>query len=562
VRRAGTGVALTVLAGLLTACAGIPTSGRVVEGEAVGEPQRPVPVRFEANPPDPGADEEGIVQGYLDAMASYQRDYPTAREFLAPDPAAAWQPGDGMTIYTAGAEAVTTARGQVRLTMTVQATITPELGYVGKPARTTEDFDLTLEQVEGEWRIANPPAGLLVSDQDFESEFRAYNRYYFDPEFEILVPDPVYLPVQGSETTLLAEALLRGPTGWLAPAVRSAFPDNTALGVPVTLEAGRASVELTSEATTDTTDEQREQMAAQLAWTLEQVDGVQQMSVTSGRVPLTDADPTARAVESFGRYDPAALPRHRDLYAVTEAGVVVGEELAPLPGPLGTMPGIREIAADPRGGRAAVVDAAGTQLIWAPFDDDATAATLATGTELVAVSWDESGLVWAVDQTSAGSQVLVARPDAEAMTLPADAFGGRRIDDLAVSFDGTRVAVLSEGRLLIGVVLRDPEQGGAVRVEGLRAIELDGRIVSAIAWGGPSELAVLAGDAGGAAAPFRVGLSTVILNPAGIVPGAESLAAATGEGLAIGTDDGQVLQQNATLGWVELGVAETPVYPG
>jgi hypothetical protein len=158
--------------------------------------------------------------------------------------------------------------------------------------------------------------------------------------------------------------------------------------------------------------------------------------------------------------------------------------------------------------------------------------------------------------------VLVARPDAEAMTLPADAFGGRRIDDLAVSFDGTRVAVLSEGRLLIGVVLRDPEQGGAVRVEGLRAIELDGRIVSAIAWGGPSELAVLAGDAGGAAAPFRVGLSTVILNPAGIVPGAESLAAATGEGLAIGTDDGQVLQQNATLGWVELGVAETPVYPG
>jgi hypothetical protein len=112
------------------------------------------------------------------------------------------------------------------------------------------------------------------------------------------------------------------------------------------------------------------------------------------------------------------------------------------------------------------------------------------------------------------------------------------------------------------VVLRDPEQGGAVRVEGLRAIELDGRIVSTIAWAGPSELAVLAGDAGGAAAPFRVGLSTVILNPAGIVPGAESLAAATGEGLAIGTDDGQVLQQNATLGWVELGVAETPVYPG
>jgi hypothetical protein len=551
-----------VLAALLAGCAGIPTSGSVVEGEAVGEPQRPVPVRFEANPPDPGADEEGIVQGYLDAMASYQRDYPTAREFLVPEAAAAWQPVDGMTIYAAGAEAVTTARGQVRLSMTVQATITPELGYVRKPARTTEDFDLVLEQVEGEWRIANPPAGLLVSDQDFESEFRAYNRYYFDPEFEVLVPDPVYLPVQGSETTLLAEALLRGPTDWLAPAVRTAFPDDTALGVPVTVEGGRASVELTAEATTGTTDEQRELMAAQLAWTLQQVDTVQQLSVTSGRVPLTDTDPTVRAVESFGRYDPAALPRHRDLYAVTEAGVVVGEELGPMPGPLGAMPGIREVAADPRGGRAAVVDAAGTRLIWAPFGDDATPATLATGTDLAAVSWDEFGLVWAVDQTSSGSRVLVARPDAAAMTLPADAFGGRRIDDLAVSYDGTRVAVLSEGAVLIGVVLRDPEQGGAVRVEGLRPIELDGRVVTSIAWGGPSELAVLASDAGGAAAPFRVGLSTVVVSPAGIVPGAESLAAVTGEGLAIGTDDGQVLQQNATLRWVELGMAGSPAYPG
>ena len=560
-RRAGTGVALMALGAVLAGCAGIPTSGSVVEGEAVGEPQRPVPVRFEANPPVPGANEEGIVQGYLDAMASYQRDYPTAREFLAPDAAATWRPDDGMTIYTAGAEAVTTARGQVRLTMTVQATITPELGYVSQPARTTEGFELALEQVEGEWRITNPPTGLLVSDQDFESEFRAYNRYFFDPELEVLVPDPVYLPVQGSETTLLAEALLRGPTGWLAPAVYTAFPDDTALGVPVTLEGGRASVELTAEAITDTTDERRALMAAQLAWTLEQVDTVQQVSVTSGRVPLTD-DRTARASESFGRYDPAALPRNRDLYAATDAGVVVGAELMPVPGPLGVLPRIRALAADPTTARAAVVDETGTQLLWAPFDDAAAATLLAAGTELVAVSWDRTGLIWAVDRTTAGSRVLVARPDAEAMTIPAADFGGRRIDDLAVSFDGTRVAVLSGGRLLIGVVLRDPEQGGAVRVEGLRQIELDGRTVDAMAWAGPVELAVLARDAGGAAAPFRVGLSNVVLRPGGIVPGAVSLTVTTGQGLVVGTDDGQLLQQNATLRWVELGSARTPAFPG
>ena len=70
---------------------------------------------------------------------------------------------------------------------------------------------------------------------------------------------------------MLAEALLRGPTdGSRRRADR--LPGQHRLGVPVTLEAGQASVELTAEATTDTTDEQRGLMAAQLAWTLEQVD--------------------------------------------------------------------------------------------------------------------------------------------------------------------------------------------------------------------------------------------------------------------------------------------------
>lgn len=83
-----------------------------------------------------------------------------------------------------------------------------------------------------------------------------------------------------------------------------------------------------------------------------------------------------------------------------------------------------------------------------------------------------------------------------------------------------------------------------------------------MAWAGPVEVAVLARDAGGGAAPFRVGLSNLVLRPGGIVPGAVSLAATTDQGLVVGTDDGQLLQQNATLRWVELGPARTPAFPG
>ena len=85
-RRAGTGVA-GVLATLLTACAGIPppagssrarpSANRSGQCRSGSGRTRPFPART------------SIVQGYLDAMASYQRDYPTAREFLALPVAAA-----------------------------------------------------------------------------------------------------------------------------------------------------------------------------------------------------------------------------------------------------------------------------------------------------------------------------------------------------------------------------------------------------------------------------------------------------------------------------------------
>src|SRR5215207_9383804 len=85
---------------LTTACAEIPTSGEVVEGDSVSE-QLPVVVGFEPNPPPPGATETGIVQGFLDAMASYEPQYSTAREFLTPDAQAVWTPSEAMTIYSA-----------------------------------------------------------------------------------------------------------------------------------------------------------------------------------------------------------------------------------------------------------------------------------------------------------------------------------------------------------------------------------------------------------------------------------------------------------------------------
>ncbi len=559
--RGRTGLAFVISAAVLTGCAGIPTSGSVVEGDPVLEPQ-PQYAGFEPDPPVPGADEVGIVAGFVDAMASYERDYQTAREFLAADATASWNPADNTTIYDSAPTIVQTARGAVRVTITVVATVGPD-GYVKAPPGPPKDLDLTLEQVDGEWRISNPPSGIIVSDLDFANEFEPYNLYFFDPAFEKLVPDPVFLPVRGSRATLLAEALLRGPSRWLAPAVATAFPPETGLGVPVRVDSGRATVELTSQARTGTPEQVR-LMGVQLAWALSQLDGIQQVSVTSDGRPLMAGEATSMPVDSYPEYSPNVVPRRSDLYAAAESGlVVIGDSgPVPVPGPLGSTSGIREIAVNVDVNRAATVDSTGESLIWAPFESEAVPTVLATGTNLVSLSWDRTNLIWAVDQAPGGSRLIVCEPGREPATVAAAGLDGRRVDDVAVSLDGTRVAFASEGDVLLGIVLRDPKRPENVQIDALHPLALDGRRVTDVSWAGPTTLAVLVQAEGAVPEPYRVELAQSLAKPAGSVPGADTLTASPGQGLVVSTVDGTMLRQAANLEWTEIGDATAPAYPG
>jgi hypothetical protein len=553
--------AVLVVVAVVAGCAGIPTSGDVVEGDSVPE-QLPVLVGFEPNSPAPGATETEIVQGFLEAMASYEAGYTTAEEFVTTDAQVKWEPADAMTIYSANPTIDETGKGSVRLTLTVEAVISQEAGYQRRDPATTTEFDLKLTQVDGEWRLANPPPGVLVFEGDFESEFREYNVYFFDGELEVLVPDPVWVPAQGNVPYLLAQALVRGPSAWLTPAVLTAFPEGTTVLLPVRVEAGRAQVELSAEAAEGTSEEQHEQMTAQLAWTLGQVDAVQQVVVRADGFPLTDDAVTA---DSFGEFDPNRQP-DEDLYAITDAGVVMGQPLTPVAGALGELPSLRAVAVDPASGRAAVVDATGTQLLWAPLDGSAEAAPLLTGGDFGAVSWDRTGLVWVVDRAGNpagdGSKIMVVEPGSDGTAVPTpDALTGRTIEDLAVSPDGSRIALAVDGEVFVGSVVRTPDQGTA-SIDGLRRVQLGERTATRVDWSGLTELALLIHEPGQAAEPFRVGLGGSNLSPAGPVQDAVDLAASPSQALAASTDEGILKQQSATLRWVDVGSARAPAYPG
>ncbi|HSI92258.1 MAG TPA: hypothetical protein VK925_02110, partial [Jiangellaceae bacterium] len=214
------GVALAAVAAVLTACTGIPTSGQVIPHEEIDIEDDSIPdVGGVPQAPMPGDRPEGIVSGFLEAMKFYEVNYETARKFLTPTAAAEWQPEVATTIYDSEPMIEVVAEDRVVVTAPVAATLEGAREYTHVPAGTELEFNIELEEVAGQWRIATPPQGLVIRDADFDGEFRAYNLFYFDPSFSALVPDPVYLPTRARLSTLLAQELLEGPSPWLAPAV-------------------------------------------------------------------------------------------------------------------------------------------------------------------------------------------------------------------------------------------------------------------------------------------------------------------------------------------------------
>src|SRR5690606_17671869 len=197
-------VRLATLAGVAAAmvgCAGVPTSGPVVAGDPIDAEQRQPYVGGEALPPQPGASPEETVGGFLEAMKYYEPDYETARQFLTPTASRQWRPAAATRIYGTEPTPVEQRPGEVRLSLSLTATLDEAREFTNKPPGTVEEYTFELERIAGEWRISNPPPGLIIRDVDFDSEFEVYNLFYFAPGSDALVPDPVYVPRQAPVAT-------------------------------------------------------------------------------------------------------------------------------------------------------------------------------------------------------------------------------------------------------------------------------------------------------------------------------------------------------------------------
>lgn len=583
-RRTRRGIAVvgtTLAAVVLASCATVPTSGPVREGGDLRLEREDVAVPFIATPPQPGASAANVVRGFLRASADFRNDHRVARLHLTPQARQRWRTGASTTVYDR-VEAPP-APPEESSTVTVRGSEVARIDAEGSYRRTPPGSEVvrsfTMARVDGEWRIAALDDGLLLSLVDVQEVFRQVSLYFLSPTRDTLVPDTVLLPELPGLSTRLVSRLLRGPTAELRGAVATAFPQGTQLEVPaVPVREGLVTVSL-NETAQRANDDAREQMAAQIVWTLKQLGPeIALVRITAGGEDLVlSGAPQEQPRESWLTFDPNGLTSSPSVYVVRQAqvGRIIEGTFQPVRGPAGTGDlAVRSPAVSLDEERLAAVSVDGRSLYVGRLAADAPFDPVATGGDLGAPSWDPLGNLWFVDRSSGAVSVL---PDGATEPVPVDVgrLPGGSPTQLALSRDGARIALVTgrgaAARLIVATLSRVEDTdttvtGGRVSVLAAREVLPDLLGVRDVAWADAQTLAVLGRRAGLPVELLFTSIDGYEVTPVLAESELVSLAAvspldAQTSPLVVATAEGQ-LQRFTPSSWVSLGEGSDPAYPG
>jgi hypothetical protein len=526
---------LLALVCTLAACSTVPSSSPTVQITQL--PSRPTAdVGIEPLAPEPGATPEEIVRGFIDAAASASPGHPVAREHLTPEPAGSWSDEAGITVISPDYATVTTEAGSVAVTANLVGTVDARGVFtVGGPGVLTRQY--TLEQIEGEWRISDPPDGLMILEPDFARLYDQVAAYFMDPTGQRVVPDLRYLITGEAQPTALVTRLLEGPSAVLAAGVRNPL-GGVQLRSAVTVDGQSAVVDLTA-LTADPAPVLSE-ICAQLIWTLNEVDQPRIRTVqirVDGEPVDVEGVPDDQTVDDWAAFDPEAVPLDAVGHYLAGGSLHTVTTGAPTPGPAGAGAyalSSAAVSADPRTDRLSFLagvrsDAGGATLFAGRYDGDlapvVTGGTLSAPT--VASTRSEA---WVVRD---GSAVVRVPAGGQPQAVSAPTLQGLgRADVLRLSPDAVRAALVVEGpeglTLYVGTVVR--AEDGSVALRDLRAIAPSLSQVVDVAWSDAGNLLVLAGDAGqDRIVPYTVGVDgwgVRSVPTAGLPSQPESIAAA------------------------------------
>lgn len=564
-------VMLAVAGLLLTGCVRVPTSGPVQFATARPNSSQQLPVLvFPAGPRQDAAPEE-IVKGFLDAMASYQPGYVVARQFLTTRAADSWDTRV-VAVYDTAADNTLKMTGS---TVHMSSTSVGGIGSTGvwTPAKVGADFtaNFPLVRVDGQWRIDQAPGHVLMSSFDFQREYLALRLFFFDATSTKLIADPRYLPVRGIEGALLSR-LAAGPSAWLAPVVRTAFPSG-ARTVPPTVQilGDLAQVKMSDERVSMFNESQKRSLVAQVASTLDQL-GVQRVQILVGATgtPLTSSTLPADGIVDANLFagDLRTSPSGVDaLYAF------VGGRLKPIRPPdateasrrLSRISG-RTCAVSQSGDRLAIVGATGTTVYLA---DQSTTTALASRDgdvgDFARPSFDPMGDFWLVDRATPLEPVRVVLRDGKRATVRAPGLVGRNVRTLRVGPDGIRAAIVVDGRSGSQLMLARIERSGAdsdvIALADVKTLPLALDRVSDVGWQEADRLVVLAANGDAALQPFQLRVDGSQVEAIASAPPAVTMTVMPDHPLVIGRAGGTLSTYDPAQGWLDLGRGTAPCYP-
>ncbi|MCA1710324.1 MAG: LpqB family beta-propeller domain-containing protein [Actinobacteria bacterium] len=579
---------------LLTGC-GLPLVDDVQDPERVRAEQQQ---RSDIQVLPPGPRDENtpleVVRGFFGAQSNPDDGHASARAFLAPSRRATWKDSGPVNVFEQGLRITQVPDRPDAFSVTVERVGRIEADGSYSRDDTPITLDVELVRNSRRWEIADVPDGLLLSTADRDRSFLWRSVYFLAPppvdtaaaaaSRAHVVPDPVFIPVDADPARALVDRLLAGPSQPLGAAVRTAVPKGVRLRSPVSTDAaGVITVDLSGEVAR-LPDQQKEQLSAQLIWTLRGVDaGFSELRLRSnGRpvlIPTSGVNGPLQDRDDWASYDPDGLaPRVPALY-------VQGRRLRSLEGdqPAGPL-------GDDRGPQPVDVAAVGVRgRTYAVLTREARTTVLRTGQAagpfvrrwaspgLASPSWGsgEQGL-WFVD----GSRVFLdpaagaTTTGPRAMPHPVPVDGIARygaVSALRVSRDGVRIALVAgRGAARQLVMGRVQLVGGQVRVVALRAVAPGVQDVGDVGWDSSTTVVVLGRlSRRSSLLPVRVRVDGSMSAPI-VRVGLEGskptrLAAAPGRPLVLaaeGADDTSVLFRDNGGLYVPSKPGVEPFYPG
>ncbi|MEO3786592.1 LpqB family beta-propeller domain-containing protein [Actinocorallia sp. B10E7] len=588
-------IAAVLAVSCLSGCASMPTGGwgpAKDNGERTETFDEPY-VRVVPTQPQDGWPPDKVVLGYLVAMANFDNDHESMRAYLAEG--GSWKPDvrPPVTVLddpeASSPTLIPVSEEDKEATVRLYGDRLGQISSSGQyEALNLPEHEVTFflkEVAPGRWRIVGQPNELVLFRSDVDRVFRTTNLYYFAPDRQSLVPDPVFLPLlnRSDLPSQLVKSLLSKTTPWLDGAVVSSFPEGTQLLGKVRLEEDSAVVNLSREAAAGDVD----QMSAQLMWTLGQLTEIRTMRLQiDGRTRRTS---DGIVVQDKGRWEdrgPDAPSRvtGESQYLLAESGrlaLLQGNMAVPVPSLRDHT--FRDAAVSLNGQQFAGIS--GQTLYVGDLSGGGQVRQVLKaekGATLLRPSWDRSGNLWIVQNKGRSSTVWMLAPgQARALRLasPPELRGGQQIKALRVARDGVRVAALigdgSQTEIQIGRIMPGASGSGAYSL-GFHSINAELGSVVDLAWRDADTLAVL-GTAGASTSilPYLVPISGGAVQAiGGSFEGTPvSITAAPGKEIMLGIDPGkqnqapttclQSLNEDPRFSTWDCGIAgSSPTYPG